>query len=165
VLVALMLGAMLVLAAHGAIGGASDAAAALARAQAAHDAEFAGRAALARLVANLDPASPGSVGFDGGPDGMRFSARLRGRDGGPLLRAVRLSVTDDTLQATTQDGPVAALPNVRAVAFDYLLEGGADARWVRGWHSPVSAPLAVRIRMTRVDGAADTLLLTIGPRG
>jgi hypothetical protein len=165
VLVALTLGAMLVLAAHGAFGGASDAAAALARAQAAHDAEFAGRAALARLVANLDPASPGSTGFDGGPDGMRFSARVRSHDGHLSLRAVRLSVTGDTLRATSQDGPLAALPHVRAVACDYLLEGGADARWVTGWHSPVSAPLAVRIRLIRADGAADTLLLPIGPRG
>ncbi len=165
VLVALTLGATLVLAAHGAFAGASDAAAALARVQESHDAEMAGRAQLARLLANLDPASPGGVGFDGGPATMRFSTRVRAGDGQFALRTVRIGVADGALVAVAAGRPSVVLPGVTAVAFDYLLEAGAEARWVAGWHSPVSAPLAVRVRLARRSGAADTLLLAIGSRG
>jgi len=165
VLVALTLGAALVLAAHAAFGGAADAAAGLARAQAAHDQEMAGRLTLTRLVANLDPSSPGSVGFDGDPRLMRFSTRIRDRDGRVGLRTVQVGVADGALVGATRAEPLVTLPNVADAAFDYLLEGGADARWVKGWHSPVSAPLAVRVRLTRTGGMADTLLLVIGPRG
>lgn len=50
---------------------------------------------------------------------------------------------------------------------EYLLEPGADAAWMKGWQSPVSAPLAVRLRIRRGDdaGVVDTLLFAIGPRG
>ncbi len=165
VMVALTLGATLVLAAHATFGGATDAAAALARAQAAHESEMAGRLALAHLVANLDAAGTGSVGFSGGPETMRFSTRVREGDGTFVLHAVRIGVVDAALTASRTSGPVATLPNVAGVTFDYLLEGGADARWVAGWHSPVSAPLAVRMRLQRTSGAVDTLLLKIGVRG
>jgi hypothetical protein len=51
------------------------------------------------------------------------------------------------------------------VTFEYLLEYGAQARWVQEWHSPASAPLAVRLRLQADSGAVDTLMLVIGPRG
>jgi prepilin-type N-terminal cleavage/methylation domain-containing protein len=165
VLVALTLGAMLVLAAHATFGGATDAAASLARAQAEHEVEMTGRLALTRLIANLDAAGPGSVGFSGGPETMRFSTRLRDDDGDVSVHVVQIRVAEGVLTASRTSGPIATLPSVAAVAFDYLLESGADARWVVGWHSPVSAPLAVRMRLQRTTGAMDTLLLTIGVRG
>ena len=61
--------------------------------------------------------------------------------------------------------------SVTDVAFDYLLEPGEEAKWMREWISPVSAPLAVRIRIQRGTGkgeagmVVDTLLLLIKERG
>jgi hypothetical protein len=58
---------------------------------------------------------------------------------------------------------------VSDVVFDYLLNPGADTKWVREWISPVSAPLAVRVRIAgcgRRDGACvDTLLFLVKERG
>ena len=61
---------------------------------------------------------------------------------------------------------------VRDVEFDYLLEPGAESRWVREWVSPVSAPVAVRMRITKAENgkwetgnAVDTLLFLIKERG
>jgi hypothetical protein len=51
------------------------------------------------------------------------------------------------------------------VAFDYLLEPGLNSQWASVWESPVSAPLAIRVRITQLDRIADTLLLIVGPRG
>ena len=55
--------------------------------------------------------------------------------------------------------------SVRSVGLDYLLEPGADAHWVMDWHSQVSAPLAVRVRLTHAGGACDTMLYLVKPRG
>ena len=59
--------------------------------------------------------------------------------------------------------------SVRDVQFDYLLDPGENATWVREWISPVSAPLAIRVRITKGVGSGmwgvDTLLLIVGPRG
>jgi prepilin-type N-terminal cleavage/methylation domain-containing protein len=59
--------------------------------------------------------------------------------------------------------------SVSAVMFDYLLDPGADTKWVRQWISPVSAPLAVRLRIAgcgRGDaGCVDTLLFLVKERG
>ncbi|MDZ4863742.1 MAG: hypothetical protein SGJ01_09885, partial [Gemmatimonadota bacterium] len=58
--------------------------------------------------------------------------------------------------------------SVVGVEFDYLLEPGAQTRWVQTWISPLSAPLGVRLRIARrandVDWT-DTLLVLIGERG
>ena len=67
---------------------------------------------------------------------------------------------DESLQLT--DG-------VSHVSFDYLLEPGADTKWVREWISPVSAPLAIRLRIAgcgrRDAGCVDTLLFLVKERG
>jgi len=64
---------------------------------------------------------------------------------------------------------IALEDSVSGVEFDYLLEPGVNAAWVREWISPVSAPVAIRMRVTSArsmeHGAVDTLLFVIGPRG
>jgi len=59
--------------------------------------------------------------------------------------------------------------SVSDVAFDYLLDPGADTKWVREWISPVSAPIAVRVRIAgcgrRDAGCVDTLLFLVKERG
>ena len=54
--------------------------------------------------------------------------------------------------------------SVTGVEFDYLLEPGAQATWVREWLSPVSAPLAARVRLS-MPARVDTLLFVVGSRG
>jgi hypothetical protein len=68
--------------------------------------------------------------------------------------------------------PVVLIDSVADVALDYLLEPGLDARWVGEWVSPLSAPLAVRMRIRRAGnetrepgGVVDTLLFLIKERG
>ena len=62
--------------------------------------------------------------------------------------------------------------SVTDAGFDYLLEPGVESRWVREWVSPVSAPVAIRVRVTRGLGmgderrvVTDTLLFLIKERG
>lgn len=164
VLVALTLGALLVLMAHAALGGALDFAGRLEARRAEHDATAQARAFLGRAFGNLDLMVPGSSGFQGGPDRVAFTTRLG--EGGGALRPVtlQLAVTEGRLIALRSERAT-PLIEARAVAFDYLLAYGATSTWVREWHSPVSAPLAVRLRVLRPDGVVDTLLLVIGPRG
>ena len=79
-------------------------------------------------------------------------------------RAVELSVRDSGLVAVGPGESMALQHGVRAVQFDYLLEPGAESQWVREWVSPVSAPLAARLRLTRSE-RVDTLVLLIKGRG
>ena len=77
------------------------------------------------------------------------------------------------MRATITPGtPIALVDSVTNVQVDYRLEPGAESRWVREWVSPVSAPVAVRMRIERaVHGAqdtgnvVDTLLFLIKERG
>ena len=95
---------------------------------------------------------------------MTFSSRLPTEYGWAERRAVTLGV--DGGQFTGRPGADAPIVLARAtgVAFDYLLEPGADSRWVGTWSSPVSAPLAVRVRLSH-DGGVDTALYLIKGRG
>ena len=80
---------------------------------------------------------------------------------------------DDRLVATLTPGPSVALrDSVTDLEFDYLLEPGAESRWVKEWVSPVTAPVAIRLRVTtgRESGdggrvVTDTLLFLIKERG
>lgn len=111
--------------------------------------------------------------FEGRPDRLSFATWLqtpgvwfeRRRvdltlDGGKFVAG--LGSTEHA--AVRDDVKIALSDSVANVAFDYLLEPGADTKWVREWVSPVSAPLAVRIRVER-PRATDTLLLLIKERG
>lgn len=102
-------------------------------------------------------------GFAGGPESVEFGTWLPAVAGGPERRRAAIVARRDTLWLRAQyDMPL--LDRVRAVGFDYLLEPGAREVWVREWISPVSAPVAVRIRVRR-PGGTDTLLLVVGSRG
>jgi hypothetical protein len=54
--------------------------------------------------------------------------------------------------------------SVQIAAFDYLVSAEGQGGWVVGWDSPVSAPIAIRIRWTRA-GVGDSLLCVIGEGG
>lgn len=156
VLVAMTIGAFVVLAAHQTFAAAIDSSARLEEARAAHEAAMRARPSLARLFANLDVLSPGVTGFHGTAQDVAFTAAGEGE--------VTLRAQDGWLIVAHRDTVVRLLPATGA-SFDYLLHTGASEAWVRAWQSPVSAPVAVRVRLRHAEGSVDTLLFAIGERG
>ena len=164
VVVALTLGSMVVLMAHRILIAVIDGSAELRAAREVLDREANARRLLASLFASLD-VSGDSVAFRGEPTRVAFATWHRDERGFRTRSRVTLAVHDGALVAAgIGRDPLALLPDVVAVDMDYLLEYGAQERWVREWISPASAPAAVRLRLAR-SNRADTLLLIIGGRG
>jgi prepilin-type N-terminal cleavage/methylation domain-containing protein len=111
-------------------------------------------------------AAPGES-FEGSAHQVAFTTWQMTPRGWFERRRIVLSSEDARLQARLDDGSTVTLADsLLGVGFDYLLEPGATTHWVSSWISPVSAPLAVRIRITPLDsGTTDTLLLLIKERG
>ncbi len=105
---------------------------------------------------------------------MAFWTWLLTPDGWFERRHVALERAGKRLVAiVTPDRSIALVDSVSDVQLDYLLEPGAESRWVREWVSAVSAPVAVRARLVRMGRAqedegrvvVDTLLFLIKARG
>ncbi len=155
VMVALALAALVVLLAHRIFGGVVDGAERLESERTALDREANGRRSLAEMFGSLDVGTEGAGGFAGRPRQVDFTTWQRVPGGWLERRRV-------TLRA--EDGEFIAWRDVARVEFDYLLDPGANAAWVREWISPVSAPVAVRVRIMRGE-AVDTLLFIVASRG
>lgn len=166
VVVALTIGAVVVLCAERLFSGAADGGRVVVAARERLDREANARRWLRATFLSLAVGDSGVGGFEGDTNRLRFTAwemtpggwfepaRIDvGTRGGYLVAAVSIG------QRLTLDD------SVRDVAFDYLLEPGADTRWVRRWISPVSAPIAVRMRIARHGSSVDTLLFLIKERG
>lgn len=108
-------------------------------------------------------------GFAGYEDHVGFSSWLEAPEG--WRRCERVTLQLDNGQLTVDglhDGPMVLADSLTTLAFDYLLEPGAESRWVRVWLSPLSAPLAVRMRWGRLVAdteRVDTLLFLVKERG
>jgi prepilin-type N-terminal cleavage/methylation domain-containing protein len=119
------------------------------------------RAAFLSLEVGIDSAD----GFSGKRDMVRFSTWLPTADGWLERGVVELGLDDDRWIASAPPQAKVELANgVTDLRFDYLLEMGADSKWVSVWESAVSAPLAIRVRVTRRE-SADTMLYLIKARG
>lgn len=167
VLVALTLGALVVLLAHRTLAQASDLSERLAAARERHDRAMNARRFLGEAFGSLDVGAGPNAGFDGKGSSVRFVTWRPNLLGVPEREHVTIEAGATGLQAVAGRDTLVLVPGARAVAFDYLLDFGADAGWVRGWSSAASAPLAVRLRVQLAEpvGAVDTLLFAIGPRG
>ena len=173
VLVALAIGGIVALLAHQLFGAVVVHGRTLTEARTTLDRVSNARRWLEATFLSLDVGTDGASGFEGRPDHAVFSAWLLTSDGWFERRQVALRWDTGRLRATVTPGtPIALMDSVADVEMDYLLEPGADSRWVREWVSPVSAPLAVRMRVTlgrvtwdvdRVD--VDTLLFLVKERG
>lgn len=167
VMVALMLSALVVLLAHEIFSGVVDGVGRLDAARATLDRRSNARRwlieAFGSLQAGVDSAGP----FEGHPDHVGFATWQQVAPSGLRRERILMRQVGPTLMAQTGDGTVSLADSVSQVGFDYLLEPGANTTWAREWLSPVSAPLAVRLRITYVGSPvrADTLLLVIGGRG
>lgn len=174
-MVALAVGAVVVLLAHRLFVGVADGAMRMEAARAALDRDVNARRWLVDAFGSLDVGN--GAGFAGKPNRVRFATGLQTSEGWLTRHHVDLAVRHNRLVAWLASGDSVVLADsVRQVQIDYLLEPGEDAgapgampgeraSFVREWISPVSAPLAVRLRLMRLAGAVDTLLLIIGPRG
>ena len=173
VVVALTIGAFVVLIAHQLFTAVADRGRTLIAARTALDRAVNARRWLAATFLSLDVGTDGASGFDGRPDHAAFSTWLLTPDGWFERRQVTLGAEDGHLRAGVTPGTAIALSDdVTDVQFDYLLEPGAESRWVREWVSPVSAPVAVRMRITKAGNGkretgnvVDTLLFLIKERG
>lgn len=116
--------------------------------------------ALGSVEAGIDSASP----FDGQSSQLRGTTWLMGERGWPERMTVELGLRGMVLQLRSRDRTIEITDSVRTVEFDYLLTTGLESRWVSQWTSPISPPLAIRVRVTRNRGI-DTTLVLVGRRG
>lgn len=173
VMVALLLGAMVVLGAHAVFAGVTGALAHVDATRAALERRANARTWLREAIANLQVGTDSAGDFRGHPASLTAPTWVRVPTGGFHRERVTLELEGGRFIAALGDGTTLTLADsIRAVAFDYLLEPGATATWAREWLSPVSAPLAVRIRITYRTSTAtvgtaptDTLLFLVGARG
>jgi prepilin-type N-terminal cleavage/methylation domain-containing protein len=172
VMVALVVGTVVLVLGHAMVGAVVDRGRALIAARTALDRQANASRWMASAFLSVDVGSEGAGGFDGEPGQVQFASWQRTPDGWFERRRLSLRRSEGRLVArVTPDGRVVLADSVAGVDFDYLLEPGADSRWVRQWVSQVSAPLAVRMRLGRAGrgpsggSTVDTLLFLIKERG
>jgi len=167
--IALTLSALVVLVAHRVFTGVVDGVGRLSEARLALDREANARRFLQEAFGSLDVGSEGAGGFAGHTERVEFATWQRVAEGWLERRRLTLGVETGRFIARAAGEAIALQDSVVHLEFDYLLQPGANAAWVREWISPVSAPVAVRVRITgcgtREAGCVDTLLILIGPRG
>jgi hypothetical protein len=107
--------------------------------------------------------------FEGRADRAVFTSWQLSAGGWFEPHQIELRREGDRFRAGSGTEALTLADSVVGVAFDYLLDPGADTKWVREWISPVSAPLAVRVRIAgcgrRDAGCVDTLLFLVKERG
>ncbi len=162
-LVALVVAGFVVLLVHQTFGAVSDGVERVTAATAAQDRRENARRWLAETMLALEVGGEAG-GFEGRPDAMRFTSWVRVPGGWAERRHVALGLVRGHLEARTDERRWILSDSATGLAFDYLLEPGAESHWVQTWLSPVSAPLAVRLRLARTPGV-DTLLFLIKGRG
>lgn len=166
VMVALAIGGLVVLTAERLFTGVADGGRVLEQARDRIDRNANAHRWLEATFLSLAVGDSGAGPFDGQTSRLRFTAWQLTSGGWFEPRQIELGARGGRFQAAVSPGAMLDLADrVREVAFDYLLEPGADTRWVGQWVSPVSAPLAVRIRITRAGALVDTLLFLIKERG
>ena len=163
VLVALTIGALVVLLTHQVYASTVDGISRIRQAQEQLESNQLGRRWMEGAFLSMEAGNRGG-GFEGHVDRVGFSTWLLSQEGWVERRNVTLLAQGGRLVARTDGGVSTVLPNVTSVAFDYLLEPGLDSRWVNDWVSPVSIPLGVRVRLRREVGV-DTMLFLIKGRG
>jgi hypothetical protein len=168
VLVALTIGGLVTLAAYGIFTATTDAGRRLMAAREALDREANARRFLQAAFLSLEVGGRPDGGFEGRAQTVRFVTWLGTAAPWATPRRVTLGADGGAFVARLggagEPSVMRLADSVTAVAFDYLLEPGLDARWVREWISPVSAPLAVRVRVAKA-ASVDTLLFLIKERG
>jgi prepilin-type N-terminal cleavage/methylation domain-containing protein len=165
VVVALSIGALVLLGARAMLSQLADSAEATAGAAAETDREANGERLLRDVVSRVEISDIDHRGVWGDEAGARFSTWCQMPDGWlerctALLGVVRL----DTATVLALELPRGEVHPVRRgfgrARLMYLIDAANGGRWTRNWSSTVTAPLAIG-----VVADADTLILRIGERG
>ncbi len=165
VMVALVLTGVVAGLAHQLFGAVTDHARGLREARLGLDRRSNAQRFLQSAFLSLEVGVDSAGGFSGQRDRVSFSSWLPTADGWLERRRVELGLDGNRWLATSPpESSVELARGVTALRFDYLLEPGAEAGWVAEWESAVSAPLAVRVRVTQGE-RADTMLYLIKARG
>ena len=163
VIVTLTIAGMVVLTAHQIFAGVANGAKAVATEREDLDRSSNARRWLKATFLSLEPP------FEGHVDHVSFVSWQLTSGGWFEQQKVDLAQEATRFVAVRGGEKLELADGVSGVAFDYLLEPGVDSKWVREWVSPVSAPVAIRLRVAgcrRGDAAcADTLLFLIKERG
>ncbi len=168
VLVAVLLTGVVALVAHGLFSAATDGLRAVDRADLALARDMNARRWLSAAMLSAEAGQGGDGPFEGRPNSATFSVLIATPHGWSELRTVRLAQSGDRFRATVGAEALTLAEPVDSVEFDYLVEPGADARWATTWISPVSLPLAIRVRTMSHLGErviADTALYLVKARG
>jgi len=167
VMVALAVGGLVVLFAQRLLGQVAAGLRASAVAQRDLDREQNARRLVQSLLLSLEVGDEGGA-FEGEGNQVAFAAWLQRPEGWFVRERVRLGWNNGRVETLTSQGAIVLWDSVATLDLDYLLEPGATTSWVRRWTSPVSAPVALRVRLGRRVGqavVADTLLFLIKERG
>jgi prepilin-type N-terminal cleavage/methylation domain-containing protein len=163
VMVAVAITGLVVLAAHRIFTGVADGARAVAVARENLDRRVNAQRWLKSTFLSLE------APFEGCTDHVSFTSWQLTAGGWFEPRPTELRREESWFLGKSGSESLQLADGISDVAFDYLLDPGVNSKWVRGWISPVSAPLAVRVRITgcgrRDAGCADTLLFLIKERG
>jgi hypothetical protein len=156
---------MVLLIAHALFGAIEQASARMRADHEAREQEEGGRAWLEEVFRWAEIGRPEDGAFEGDSETVTFTTYMSTPAGWTERRRVTIEARGGRLVLSAGSRDTIELRHpVTGVGFDYLLEPGAQSRWVAAWHSPVSAPLGVRMRIADSAGV-DTLLLRIGTRG
>jgi prepilin-type N-terminal cleavage/methylation domain-containing protein len=163
VMVAMTIAGLVILAAHRIFTGVADGARAVAAARERLDRSVNAQRWLKATFLSLDPP------FEGRANHASFTSWQLVSGGWFEQTPTQLVQEGSHFLGATGAASLQLADGVTDVAFDYLLDPGADTKWVREWISPVSAPLAVRLRIVgcgrRDASCVDTLLFLIKERG
>ena len=163
VMVAMVVGAVVIMTAHRIFTGVADGAKAVAVARESLDRSVNSRRWLKATFLSLEPP------FEGRANRASFTSWQLVPGGWFEPTPTQLALESSKFFGVVGAERLRLADSVTDVAFDYLLDPGADTKWVREWISPVSAPLAVRLRIAgcgRRDAACvDTLLFLVKERG
>lgn len=165
-LVALTVGALVLLMAHRVTASVVDGVRAAEAAQVEADRRANAARLLGTWIGNADVRPGVGEPFRGEPHRLALPTWWEDAHGWPKRTTLSLAVEAQSLVGYWP--PVGRVPlrdGVAALEIDYLLARGASERWVRTWISEASMPEAVRLRIRETGGAVDTLLLVIGGRG
>jgi prepilin-type N-terminal cleavage/methylation domain-containing protein len=130
------------------------------------DLRWYGERGLHNAFLGLEVGTDSLASFHGWPDSVAFSSDMLSANGATELRRIRLTLVGKALLVTEEGHtPDTVMTSVGRVSLAYLLSLGERSEWLQGWHSPATAPFAIRLITTRPAGVSDTMLFRIGRRG
>jgi prepilin-type N-terminal cleavage/methylation domain-containing protein len=163
VLVALAVGAAVLVGARGLLDGLGAEAGTIARAMRASDARANAERTARQVAGNVALAPVGSPSFVGGPEQATFDSACPSPRGGLEPCHVQLAVEHRTegavLTLSLSTGQSQTLLRGRTVSLRYLTDAAEGGQWAQQWSATQTPPLAIA-----ASAGSDELFLRIGER-